>query len=326
MIIDCYAQRLLDPFRGAMHTIRYDAAEAVTVDGLHWDIYVTNDALLTGLDHRAHAQVGDIHYGSWTAAEGMRRGRRRTGYDFRHMEAVGDVLSEHLAALHQHVPFGFQDNIELWLLDAAGQPLALLHSVLAEDEMRFDVTTTWHAGFAARERFTTGTLSDPGDDAPPNAGDYLTDYVNSRAGATPAAQWFRRESDGTGIGLAGIGMPHRYAGRRLDSDEFPALLLAEIGHDERHRCLIRDFHAWQAVWLLTLPALSPQARERLEPHVRRQAAIVEKQYRLYPMTIREDLITAARVEAVLRRSAQHPALTDDALSVFYIELNPCGGE
>lgn len=326
MIVECFAQRLLGPFRGAMHTIRYDAAEAVTVDGLHWDIYVTNDALLTGLDHRAHAQVGDIHYGSWSAGDGMCRGRRRTGYDFRHMEAVGDVLAEHLAALHQHVPFGFQDNIELWLLDESGQPLALLHSVLAEDEMCFDIAAKWRAGFAARERFTTGMLVDPGDGASPNAGDYLTDYVNSLAGAMPAAQWFRRESDGAGIGLAGIGMPHHFAGRRLESDEFPALLLAEAGHDEPHRRLIQDFHAWQAVWLLTLPGLNSQQRQRLEPHARRQAAIVEKQYRLYPVTISEDLITAARVEAVLRRSAQHPVTSDDAMSVFYIELNPCGDE
>jgi len=326
MIVECYAQRLLDPFRGAMHTIRYDAAEAVTVDGLHWDIYVTNDALLTGLDHRAHAQVGDIHYGSWSACDGMCRGRRRTGYDFRHMEAVGDVLAEHLAALHQHVPFGFQDNIELWLLDESGRPLALLHSVLAEDEMRFDIAPRWHAGFAARERFTTGTIAGLANEPAPNAGDYLTGYVNARAGATPAAQWFRRESDGTGIGLAGIGMPPCYARRRLEADEFPALLLAEAGHDERHQRLIQDFHAWQAVWLLTLPGLSPQQREQLEPHTRRQAAIVERQYRLYPVTIREELITAARVEAVLRRSTQHPAQPDDPLSVFYIELNPCGDE
>lgn len=326
MIIDCYAQRLLNPFRGAMHTVKYDAAEAVTVDGLHWDIYVTNEALLTGLDHRAHAQVGDIHYGSWSPGNGMCRGRRRTGYDFRHMEAVGDVLAEHLAALHGHVPFGFQDNLELWLLDQSGRPLALLHSVLAEDEMRFDLAAKWYAGFAARERFATETLSGLTDGATPNAGDYLTEYVNSLAGAAPAAQWFRRESDGTGIGLAGIGISRRFTGRRLASEEFPVLLLADTGHDERHRRLIRDFHAWQAVWLLTLPGLDTRERERLEPHARRQAAIVEKQYRLYPVMIREDLITAARVEAVLRRSAQHPAAADEAMSVFYIELNPCGDE
>mgnify|MGYP001087937616 CR=1 FL=1 len=42
MVIECYAQRLLNPFRGAMLTIRYEAAEAVTLDGLRWDIYVAN--------------------------------------------------------------------------------------------------------------------------------------------------------------------------------------------------------------------------------------------------------------------------------------------
>ena len=33
MLIECFAQRLLNPFRGAMHTVKYDVAEAVTVDG-----------------------------------------------------------------------------------------------------------------------------------------------------------------------------------------------------------------------------------------------------------------------------------------------------
>ena len=49
MQIECYAQRLLNPFRGVVHTIRYQSAEAVTTDGVEWDIYVANDALLDGL-------------------------------------------------------------------------------------------------------------------------------------------------------------------------------------------------------------------------------------------------------------------------------------
>lgn len=40
MPIRCYAQRLLNPFRGVKNVIEYQAAEAVTVDGLHRDIYV----------------------------------------------------------------------------------------------------------------------------------------------------------------------------------------------------------------------------------------------------------------------------------------------
>ena len=36
MSIECFVQRLLNPYRGVMHTIRYAAAEAVTLDGAHF--------------------------------------------------------------------------------------------------------------------------------------------------------------------------------------------------------------------------------------------------------------------------------------------------
>ena len=45
MKFECYAERLLNPFRGITNTIRYQSAEAVTADGVRWDIYVSNEAL-----------------------------------------------------------------------------------------------------------------------------------------------------------------------------------------------------------------------------------------------------------------------------------------
>jgi hypothetical protein len=47
--VEYYSQRLLNPFRGCIQVIRDEAAEAVSMDGVHWDIYVSNDALLEGL-------------------------------------------------------------------------------------------------------------------------------------------------------------------------------------------------------------------------------------------------------------------------------------
>lgn len=38
MQIECYAQRLLNPFRGTMQVVKYASAEAVSTDGVHWDI------------------------------------------------------------------------------------------------------------------------------------------------------------------------------------------------------------------------------------------------------------------------------------------------
>jgi hypothetical protein len=323
MAFECYAQRLLNPFRGAMHVIRYEAAEAVTADGRHWDIYVTDDDLLTGLEHSgARTQVGDIRYGSWSAATGLRRGPRNSTEDFRRLEAMGDMVYDQLTRLHARIPFAFRDNYELWLLDSACQPLALLDSAIEEDGMALDGAIEWHAGYAAHDRFATAALDGLGAGAAANAGDYLTHYVNARAGRQPAAQWFRRAADGRGTGLGGVRLPAGLAGRELPAHAFPALLLADIGHDRAHRQLIDDFHAWQAVWLLTLPHLERPARHSLEQQARRQAPVVEHQYRLYPEMIDADAITAARVEARLRRDPAPARPAEDSLPAFYIELCP----
>jgi len=130
MAFESYAQRLLNPFRGAMHTLRYESAEAVTVDGVHWDIYVANTAVIPASGRARLGQISEIRYGTWSQTEGLRRGRLYPSEDFRRMEAVGTILFEQLTRVHQLVPFAFKDLFELWLLDNATQPLALLESVL----------------------------------------------------------------------------------------------------------------------------------------------------------------------------------------------------
>jgi len=321
MSFDCYAQRLLNPFRGAMHVIRYEAAEAVTTDGVHWDIYVTDDDLYRGLERSAHAQVGDIRYGSWTVAQGLRRGPRNASDDFRRLEAMGDMVLDQLTRLHHRVPFPFLDHFELWLLDSALQPLALLDSVIDADDMRLDANPVWHAGYAAQDRFHSQAMQDIHlDDPPTNAGDYLTRYVNTCAGQQPVAQWFCRAEDGSGTGLEGTPRLPELAARQLPAESFPDLLLADIGHDEAHRRLLADFHAWQAVWLLTLPSLARTARQSLEKQARQQAPVVEKQFRLYPDLVDADVITAARVEARLCGNSVKTKPDEDDLPAFYIEL------
>jgi hypothetical protein len=321
MSVECYAQRLLNPFRGAMHTLRYDAAEAVTTDGVHWDIYVTNETLLDGLGNARSAQISEIRYGNWSQAKGLKRGPLYPSEDFLRMEEMGGMLYQHLTRVYDRVPFAFRDCYELWLLDEARQPLALLHSVIDETEIRVDLPIAWRAGYAARERFASGAMQRLGGNAT-NAGEYLDGYVNARAGKFPAAQWFRREADGAGAGLAGIGLPSSFESRSLPAYAFPPLFLAADGHDDIHRCLIADYHAWQAAWLLVLP-LDARTRHALEPQAREQALLVESQYRLYPEIIDESLIKAALVEAILRRSQTTAEVRDNSLSTtYYFEFNP----
>lgn len=326
MVFERHAQRLLNPFRGAVHTLRYGSAEAVTADGVHWHIYVTNEELLPDGDGTRRVQIGDMRFGSWSAAHGLRRGRLSPSEDFRRMETVGACLYEYLTQVHEKIPFVFQDHLELWLLTAEARPLALLNSALDRHEMDLEQTIQWRAGFAARESFFSNAMENLATNIAlaPAASDYLAHYINTRAGAPPAAQWFRRAADGSGTGLSDIGLSPALIGRTLARDLFPPLFLEANNHDGAHRQLIADFQAWQAPWLLLLPQLDRVTRRAFEQHACHQALVVEQQFRLYPEIIDTAAIQAARVEAVMRRSQLQPEKKEDILSTFYIELSPSG--
>lgn len=326
MSMECYAQRLLNPFRGALHVIRYASAEAVTTDGVHWDIYVSNDALLRDLPQDCRVQTNDIRYGSWSAAQGLKRGPINLYDDFLAMEEMGARVYEHLLRMHDRVPFPYADNLELWLLDESAQPLALLASARNEREMAMDQSgKRWDAGYTARERFSSPALSKQHTGS---AADYLTAYVNRHAGTTPVVQWFRRQPDGSGRGLCTSATAAALTHRQLAAEAFPPFILAESGHDDLHRQLIQDYHAWLAPWLLQLQGLEADRRSELERQARAQALEVARQYRLYPVVVDQGEINAALVEAVLLSSQGHgrQVKEDAGMSTFYIELNPGGGE
>lgn len=325
MTIECYAQRLLNPFRGVVQIIRYEAAEAVSSDGLNWDIYVSNDELARDLAPGTRVQTSDIRYGSWSPERGLRRGPLYPSDDFLRMEAMGAIVYEHLLRVHDRLPFPLRDRYEFWLLDTAGQPLALLDSACEEGDLAQECGTLWRAGIAAGESFASEamrTIQPEGDSA---AADYLNSYINRSAGERHSAQWFLREPDGSGMGLHGAELDASLVGRRLDAVDFPEFFIARTGHDAGHTRLIADYLAWQAPWLLLLTNLDPAQRRRLEQQARAQPFVVEQQHRLYPQLADAAVIQAARVEAMLRRSQARQDEAAGTMSTFYIELNPAGG-
>ncbi|MBW8307134.1 MAG: hypothetical protein K0M46_09975 [Thiobacillus sp.] len=316
MQIECYAQRLLNPFRGVVHTIRFQSAEAVTTDGLEWDIYVANDALLDGLGRAGkRALISDIRYGHWSAEKGLKRGPLFPSDDFRRLEEMGAVVYEHLLRVHREVPFKFRDAFELWLLDRNDQPLALLHSVRADSETDTQPPLDWRAGMAAQEGFRSAAIA--GLNEPAAA--YLTRHVNGLSSGV--AQWFRRADDGAGLGLHTRKGGDVLRGRVLDTDAFPPLFIGTAGMDAANTRLVNDYHAWQAPWMLLLPQLDRATRSALEACACQQAELVEKHCRLYPEVIDRTALQAARVEAALVRSQPRPQKEDEVVPMFYIELN-----
>lgn len=317
--IECYAQRLLNPYRGVAHVLRYRSAEAVTTDGIQWDIYVANDELLKGLPRNKKIQTSDIRYGSWSREKGLKRGPIFPSEDFKRMEAQGALAYEALLRLHDRLPFPLHDHLELWLLDPVGLPLVLLDSAASENEMDLHPPLHWHAGHAAGEHFLSAAASGRN-----NAAESLTAYINQQAGNPPVAQWFERQPDGGGIGLTGHNMPVALQGRDLSHEAFPQSLISPGLGEEWQRRLVEDYRSWQAPWLLLLP-LQRELRGELEILARRQPFAVLKHCHLYPEYTDASQINAARVEAALRRQA--PAAREDgSLSPYYIELNPASGE
>lgn len=324
MTFDCYSQRLLNPFRGSMNCVRYRSADAVSVDGVHWDIYVSNEDLMKDLPDGQRPQINDIRFGNWSPGNGLRRGPRFPSDDFLRMEAMGQTVYEHLLTVHGQAPFPFRDNIELWLLDREQRPLVLLDSTLSLDDMDLDQSLRWTAGLNCRHSFSSATASSLGiDDAMTGAvADYLTAYINALAGAEPAAQAFRRHADGRGEGIAAVNLDSSLSGRTLDGNDFPRALIDADNHDEMHRQLITDFIHWQAPWQLLLPGLDAGQRGAFEQSARVQPLKVASQYRLYPEIIDQSVIDAARVEARLRATLPADKQPEKVMSTFYIELCP----
>lgn len=323
MIPTCYAQRLLNPFRGVMNIIEHQGAEAVTTDGLNWDIYVRDTTLVEDLANSHKVQTSDIRYGSWSKERGLKRGAIYPSDDFKLLEHRGAIVYEYLLQHDQDIPFPFKDNYELWLLDKQGMPLALLNSAIREEDIDLDTRIDWRAGRECRKRFHSAaaevlTCHNPDG---PTAGEYLTGFINSLAANPPSAQWFQRAADNASAGLSGVNLPAELTSRRLPASAFPDYFIREQVGDSHHRQLIEEFIAWQAPCLLLLHQLDRETRAQFEQQAVKRALSVQQHYRLYPTIIDADAIKAARVEARLR--ADEPAADDDdeTMATYYIELN-----
>ena len=321
-----YSQRLLNPFRGSMNIIEYKGAEAVSLDGLHWDIYVSNRDLVKDLSSGHRIQTSDIRYGSWSATQGLKRGVIYPSEDFKRMEKQGARVYQFLLQHHQQVPFPFLDNYELWLLDKNSQPLTLIDSSLRESDMDEQPFLDWRAGQVCCRTFKSHAYESIKGycNSDLSAGQYLTHYINHLSDTPPQAQWFKRTIDNHGIGMQGHNISERLIGRELDEFAFNPFMINDSLHDNLHINLINEFIQWQSPWLLLLDTLSESQRMIFEEKSRGRAMVVDELHQLYPEILDVSFINAARVEATLRKNNRRTESKDEeVLSMEYLELHPC---
>jgi hypothetical protein len=209
---------------------------------------------------------------------------------------------------HPPTPFPLADNLELWLLDAEqGMPLALLRSLLPREEPPAVTDVSWIAGFRDEESFYAPSLastqaSKESRSYIPHA-EVLTRCVRTAAGTNPMTQWFLRQEDGSGVGASGHNLATGLEGRTLNKAKFPRFLLREDWEDDMRTRLVGDYHSWQAPYLLTHTNYSAETRDWLERAACQQAERLYSVRKLLPVILNKDLVDAAMVEAVIRRTA-----------------------
>lgn len=198
-------------------------------------------------------------------------------------------------------PFPLGDRLELWLLNASNlRPLALLSTALSKLRHKEIHRAEW-SPLRTHEQTITASAT-PGAETQ-ELHEAMHRLVNKTVGKPARAQWFERDEDGAGSGLDGICIDPALVDRRLPPSEFPELPMSECWEDEEQRCMVLEYHAWQAPLLLMLPQLTQTTRERLEQAAIDQPMTVHSVYRLYPKIIQQTLINKALVEAEFRRAA-----------------------
>ncbi len=303
-----YSIRRLSPFRGTLHILETPHAQAYTEDGYTWRLQIR--AVLPRqswgrLDQPVASRV--VIIGEWMARTGLRRVPLNPLLDRLEIENTISELLDGLEKYHEQLPFPAEDNFELWLLDAKQQmPLALLASSRDEDYLSIPATMRWQAAEITDHSFFSEALlasSRPLQEKQLHHYEVVNSHVRKLAGTTGRAQWFERTKDGSGEGLQGQHLTADLEGRWLAAEAFPELLIHEVGDSDLNTAIMADYLDWLAPRLLTLLSLQPATRERLEAVAFKQALEVEKYYRLYPEVFDEARLTAALVEAQLRRSA-----------------------
>ncbi len=277
-----YSLRRLNPFQGMLQVVDVGGAMAYSSDGRHWQI-------------RCRNQFGHFRtVGVWSedARDFIWRCRDAVALD---------------AALRSRPPLPFpqDDRYELWLLEKrSARPLALLSSRQQVTGLGIPHDLGWRAFLVADTGFIASSLAAVDAARPAGAhplphGNALERQINGAARPLVVVQWFQRHADGSGTGLQGARLPDDLARRHLETNDFPELLVSEEWDDPAERCLVQEFHDWNAAGLLALQDLSSRTRRRLESAACRQPESLSAVYPLIPLVLNAEAMKVALVAARL---------------------------
>ena len=280
-----YSLRSHSPYQGTIQVVELDGFRALSQDGVTWRVRL-----------RASEGQRAVHT-AWQAD-------RDNAVEMSHTQPGFDALRN-----HPPTPFPLIDALELWLLDSErALPLALLRSLVPDRQPPAVMDADWIAGFRDEESFYASSLVAAGQNKQANKShishtEVLTRCVKAEAGAKPRAQWFYRQADGSGVGDGGLNLDSELKGRKLEAAVFPRLLLREDWGSDVQESLVREYHHWQSPYLLTHTNLSRETRQWLEQAACQQAERLYSLRHLLPEILDKDLVDAALVEAVIRRTA-----------------------
>lgn len=279
-MIRMYSKKLLSPFVGMIQIAEMGRARAVSLDGENWAIQY---ALVEAKHKRPNDDLG-LNY-SLVATVEQDRLETQAVHPLLDPETVRFAIEQLFEAVTiVRPPFSAGDRYEYWLLDSTDQrPLALLESCVDEQEMaQAPPRPVWHAMPASQ--LDVQPPEPPQDAYVPPVNYRLQKLIEERAGTKPRAAWFERPTPA--------------------ADDFPPCLIREDWENDERQRLCDLYIQRLAPRLLMMQGLPKSVRLRLEQSARDYVFDVERFYPLYPEVINKSLLTAARVEARIRRAAK----------------------
>ena len=283
-----YAVRRVNPFRGVMQIIEAEQGRALSCNGIVWEILVramqgnTTDSNNGGNNKKTY-----YRFGMWSMDHGLMKRSNSPVADQDYFELVSqcETLVEYVQEHLHQIPFGLEDNLELWLFDKDNQhPLALLSSLSPGASVASPEPEHWLA--------CIGANGSPSQRPFPHARELET-QVSERAGFNSNKYWIKRLAGGGGI--------LENSGRSIPADQFPILLMDESWENEEEQHRVCEYIKWIAPSLLTLQHLDKDTRERLENNLHVQAISIEHHRHLYPAVIDQKLLKAARVQSQIEQ-------------------------